>query len=663
MNIRVAKTAGFCYGVNRAVGLVEKAIADGKKTVTFGPIAHNRHLVHHFETLGVCEINRVEEIPDGATVVIRSHGVPKAIYEALEQKNVEIIDATCPSVKRIHSLVSAAEQQGRQPIIIGTPTHPEIVAIAGWCEHPLVFSDAESLEKWLNESPDRQNLPFTMVSQTTSTQFLWDSCKKIVKKVCTNCEIFDTICKATENRQVEAAELAASCDAMIVVGDRNSSNTGRLAHICSQHCSNVALVDCADELNLSAYAQSTEIGITAGASTPAWIIKEVNKTMSEITNVDVVEESFEALLENSIKTLNTGDKVFGTVTAIGSTEVQVDLGTKHAGYIPYDEVSADPTVKPEEILKVGDEIEVFVVRVNDQEGTVQLSRKKLEGMKVWDDVEKACEEKTAVEGIITEENKGGVVANVKGVRVFIPASQTGIAKGGDLAELKGQTVKMKIVEFNRARRRVVGSIRAVSGEARKAAIEKVWSEIEVGKKYTGTVKSLTSYGAFVDIGGVDGMVHISELSWGRIKTPDEVVKVGDSIEVFVIKFDAEKRKISLGYKTPEMNPWNQFCAKYSVGDVATVKVVKIVDFGAFAEILPGVDGLIHISQVADHRVEKVADVLSEGQEVEAKIIDVDADRKRISLSIRALLEPAAEEEEAPAEEAVPFAEPAEEAAE
>ena len=662
MNIRVAKTAGFCYGVNRAVGLVEKAIADGKKTVTFGPIAHNRHLVHHFETLGVCEINRVEEIPDGATVVIRSHGVPKAIYEALEQKNVEIIDATCPSVKRIHSLVSAAEQQGRQPIIIGTPTHPEIVAIAGWCEHPLVFSDVESLEKWLNESPDRQNLPFTMVSQTTSTQFLWDSCKKIVKKVCTNCEIFDTICKATENRQVEAAELAASCDAMIVVGDRNSSNTGRLAHICSQHCSNVALVDCADELNLSAYAQSTEIGITAGASTPAWIIKEVNKTMSEITNVDVVEESFEALLENSIKTLNTGDKVFGTVTAIGSTEVQVDLGTKHAGYIPYDEVSADPTVKPEEILKVGDEIEVFVVRVNDQEGTVQLSRKKLEGMKVWDDVEKACEEKTAVEGIITEENKGGVVANVKGVRVFIPASQTGIAKGGDLAELKGQTVKMKIVEFNRARRRVVGSIRAVSGEARKAAIEKVWSEIEVGKKYTGTVKSLTSYGAFVDIGGVDGMVHISELSWGRIKTPDEVVKVGDTIDVFVIKFDAEKRKISLGYKTPEMNPWNQFCAKYSVGDVATVKVVKIVDFGAFAEILPGVDGLIHISQVADHRVEKVADVLSEGQEVEAKIIDVDADRKRISLSIRALLEPAAEEE-APAEEAVPFEEATEEAAE
>lgn len=647
MSIQVAKTAGFCYGVNRAVDLVERAIAEGKQTVTYGPIAHNRHLVRHFEELGVRVVSSPEEVPEGCTVVIRSHGVTREVYEALCAKQVEVIDATCPSVKRIHKLVAAAEAQGRRPIIIGTPTHPEVTAIAGWCEHPLVFSDAESLENWLLSAPEHADLPVTVVSQTTSTQFLWDSCKKIIKKVCTNREIFDTICRATENRQAEAAELARQCEAMVVVGDARSSNTGRLAHICRQHCANVALVDCAEDLHAADYRGFHSIGITAGASTPAWIIKEVNHTMSEITtNVDVVaEESFEALLENSIKTLNTGDKVLGTVTAIGSTEIQVDLGTKHAGYIPYDEVSADPSVKPEDILHVGDEIEVFVVRVNDQEGTVQLSRKKLEGMKVWDDVEAACENKTVVEGVITEENKGGIVANVKGVRVFIPASQTGIAKGGDLSQLKGQTVKMKITEFNRARRRVVGSIRAVNSEARKAAIEKVWSEIEVGKKYTGTVKSLTSYGAFVDIGGVDGMVHISELSWGRIKTPDEVVKVGDEIEVFVIKFDAEKKKISLGYKTAEMNPWNQFLAKYSVGDVATVKVVKLVDFGAFAEIIPGVDGLIHISQVSDHRVEKVSDALTEGQEVEAKIIDVDTERKRISLSVRALLEPEVEETE------------------
>ena len=372
--------------------------------------------------------------------------------------------------------------------------------------------------------------------------------------------------------------------------------------------------------------------------------------MSEIKNVDVVtEESFEALLENSIKTLNTGDKVLGTVTAIGSTEIQVDLGTKHAGYIPYDEVSADPTVKPEEILKKGDEIEVFVVHVNDQEGTVMLSRKKLEGIKVWEDVEAAYENKTAVEGIITEENKGGIVANVKGVRVFIPASQSGIAKGGELSELKGKTVKMKITEFNRARRRVVGSIRAVNYEERKVASEKLWSEIVVGKQYHGVVKSLTSYGAFVDIGGVDGMVHVSELSWGRVKNPAELVKVGDEIDVYVISFDPEKHKISLGYKTAEMNPWNQFMTAYNVGDVVDAKIVKLMTFGAFAEIIPGVDGLIHISQIADRRIGKPEDVLSEGQEVKVKITDVDAEGKRISLSIRALLEQASEE--APVEEA------------
>ena len=377
--------------------------------------------------------------------------------------------------------------------------------------------------------------------------------------------------------------------------------------------------------------------------------------MSEIVNAEAVqEESFAALLEQSIKTLNTGDKVTGIVTGIGTTEVQIDLGTKHAGYIPYDEVSADPSVKPEDILKVGDEIEVFVVRVNDQEGTCQLSKKKLDGMKVWDEMSTWCEEKTTVDGTVTEENKGGLVANVKGIRVFIPASQSGVAKGGDMAGMVGKAVQLKITEVNRARRRVIGSIRAVSSEARKAAQEKIWSEIQEGAKFRGVVKSLTSYGAFVDIGGVDGMVHVSELSWNRIKNPAEVVKVGDEIDVFVISFDAEKRKISLGYKTAEMNPWNQFMTNYNVGDVVDAKIVKLMTFGAFAEILPGVDGLIHISQIADKRIGKPEDVLAEGQEVQVKITDVDAENKRISLSIRALLvaeEPAEEAVEEAAEEA------------
>ena len=415
--------------------------------------------------------------------------------------------------------------------------------------------------------------------------------------------------------------------------------------ICREHCDKVFLVDNASELMAEDFAGVRDVGITAGASTPAWIIKEVNKTMSEIINVEAVqEESFAELLEQSIKTLNTGDKVMGIVTGIGNTEVQVDLGTKHAGYIPYDEVSTDPSVKPEDILKVGDEIEVFVVRVNDQEGTVQLSKKKLDGLKVWDDMAAWAEEKSTIEGTITEENKGGLVCTVKGIRVFIPASQSGVAKGGDMAGMVGKNVKLKITEVNRARRRVIGSIRAVASEERKANQEKIWAEIENGKKYHGTVKSLTSYGAFVDIGGVDGMVHVSELSWNRIKTPAEVVKVGDEIDVYVISFDPEKHKISLGYKTAEMNPWNQFMTNYQVGDVVDAKIVKLMTFGAFAEILPGVDGLIHISQIADKRIGKPEDVLSEGQDVKVKITDVDAENKRISLSIRALLEETAAEE-------------------
>ncbi|MDY4583272.1 MAG: bifunctional 4-hydroxy-3-methylbut-2-enyl diphosphate reductase/30S ribosomal protein S1 [Candidatus Faecousia sp.] len=646
MSVTVAKSAGFCFGVSRAVELVEQAAGAGKHVVTLGPIIHNRHVVDRFRQMGVGVIETPGEARPGDTVIIRSHGVSRQVFRQLEERGVEIIDATCPFVKRIHGIVSRAGEEGRLSIIIGTPTHPEVEGIAGWCGEYRVFESLEDLKNWAESREDLKNSAICMVSQTTSTESLWKSCGNFAKKQFTNLKIFDTICRATEYRQSEAAQLSEICQAMVVVGDLKSSNTGRLAMICREHCGKVFLVDNATELKAEDFRGVTDVGITAGASTPAWIIKEVNKTMSEITNVEAVqEENFAELLEQSIKTLNTGDKVKGIVTGIGNTEVQVDLGTKHAGYIPYDEVSTDPSVKPEDILKVGDEIEVFVVRVNDQEGTVQLSKKKLDGLKVWDDMAQWVEDKTTVEGVITEENKGGLVANVKGIRVFIPASQSGIAKGGDMAGMVGKTVQMKVTEVNRARRRVIGSIRAVTSEARKAAQEKIWAEIENGKKYHGVVKSLTSYGAFVDIGGVDGMVHVSELSWNRIKTPADVVKVGDEIDVYVISFDPEKHKISLGYKTAEMNPWNQFMTRYAVGDVVDAKVVKLMTFGAFAEILPGVDGLIHISQIADRRIGKPEDVLSEGQEVKVKITDVDAENKRISLSIRALLEEAAEDAE------------------
>ena len=646
MQIILAKTAGFCFGVDRAVEMVNESVRRGNKTATLGPIIHNRHVVERFLKQGVRELDSPEQAEPGETVIIRAHGVPEQVQQALCARGVPVLDATCPFVKKNHTIVKNETQKGRKIIIFGSPAHPEVEAIASFCREPLIVQSPEELENWLREAPERRNLPISMVSQTTSSQKMWKSCAEIAKKVCTNCEIFDTICRATEMRQEEAAILSQKCDAMVVVGDARSSNTGRLAMICEQYCKKVSLVDQADDLEMSLFSGANTVGITAGASTPSWIIKEVNNKMSEELKVETaMEENFAELLEQSLKTLNNGDKVTGTVMAVGSTEVEVDLGTKHTAYIPLEDFSGDPNVKPEEAVKVGDQIEAIVVHVNDGEGVVRLSKKRLEAGKAWEEIEAAAENKDIVEGVVTEENKGGIVVNVKGIRVFVPASQSGVAKGGDLGELLKKNVQLRITEVNRARRRVVGSIRSVASEQRKAAQEKIWSEIEVGKQYHGTVKSLTSYGAFVDIGGVDGMVHVSELSWNRIKNPAEVVKVGDEIDVYVIALDPEKKKISLGYKTEATNPWTIFNNEYKVGDVVTVKIVKLMTFGAFAEIIPGVDGLIHISQIADRRIGKPEDVLSEGQEVDAKIIDIDQEHKRISLSIRALLAPADEDEE------------------
>ena len=646
MQIILAKTAGFCFGVDRAVEMVNESVRRGNKTATLGPIIHNRHVVERFLKQGVRELDSPEQAEPGETVIIRAHGVPEQVQQALCARGVPVLDATCPFVKKIHTIVKNETQKGRKIIIFGSPAHPEVEAIASFCREPVIVQSPEELENWLREAPERRNLPISMVSQTTSSQKMWKSCAEIAKKVCTNCEIFDTICRATEMRQEEAAILSQKCDAMVVVGDARSSNTGRLAMICEQYCKKVSLVDQADDLEMSLFSGANTVGITAGASTPSWIIKEVNNKMSEELKVETAqEENFAELLEQSLKTLNNGDKVTGTVMAVGSTEVEVDLGTKHTAYIPLEDFSSDPNVKPEEAVKVGDQIEAIVVHVNDGEGVVRLSKKRLEAGKAWEEIEAAAENKDIVEGVVTEENKGGIVVNVKGIRVFVPASQSGVAKGGDLGELLKKNVQLRITEVNRARRRVVGSIRSVASEQRKAAQEKIWSEIEVGKQYHGTVKSLTSYGAFVDIGGVDGMVHVSELSWNRIKNPAEVVKVGDEIDVYVIALDPEKKKISLGYKTEATNPWTIFNNEYKVGDVVTVKIVKLMTFGAFAEIIPGVDGLIHISQIADRRIGKPEDVLSEGQEVDAKIIDIDQEHKRISLSIRARLAPAGEDEE------------------
>ena len=672
MNIRVAKTAGFCYGVKRAVDIAERTAAQGE-CWCLGELIHNRHETGRLSGLGIRTAPTPEEVPAGATVLIRSHGEPDSTYRILEEKGCKIVDATCPNVSRIHRLVREAVEKGRQPVVIGDHRHPEVRGICGSAEKVLVFQDEEEILAWLERKELPPETPLTVVFQTTEVKNKAKKCEEILKKVYTNTDLFDTICEATFSRQKEAVELAAICDAMLVVGDRSSANTRRLAEICRSVCPKVIFAETASESDLSDLIDVRTLGVTAGASTPAWIIEEVcSKMTEEIKNevnaepiveaaapaVEAADESFDALLEKSFKTLNTGDKVVGIVASIGPNEVTVDLGTKHSGYIPISELSDDPDVKPEDVAKVGEEIETFVMRVNDVEGTVQLSKKRLDTVKNWDNIEEARENRTPVEGLVTEENKGGIVVNVKGIRVFVPASQTGLPKDAPMSSLLKTRVQLRITEVNHSRRRVVGSIRAVQYEARKAAAEKTWEEIEVGKTYTGTVKSLTSYGAFVDIGGVDGMVHVSELSWKRVHNPAEVLKVGDVIEVHVLSFDKEKKKISLGYRKAEDNPWTKFTEAYQIGSVATVKIVKLMAFGAFAEIVPGVDGLIHVSQITnERRIGKPDEVLSEGQTVDVKITNIDYDNKKVSLSIKALLDgerPAAPVEEESGEDEIVY---------
>ena len=636
MSVTVAKTAGFCFGVRRAVDLAEQQARQGGKIYAYGEIIHNMHEIERLEKLGVRTAYTLEDIPDGARVLIRAHGVPRDVYTRLENKHCTIFDATCPFVRKIHSIVNKESKNGQLVVILGSAGHPEVVGIQGWCGASVVLEN-EAQAGAFAEQLEMENKAISVVAQTTVNRSIWNISVGLLKKRCTNLKIFDTICKATDERQSEARLLAGASDQMIVIGDKKSSNTKRLYEISRSLCSNVLYIEDAAELTTQELGQHQHIGITAGASTPAWIIKEVSNMMSEETKIETGED-FAAMLEESFKTLNNGEKVTGTVVGISNNDVQVDLGVKHTAYIPVSELSDDPNYDVAANIHVGDEIEAVVVRVNDGEGTITLSKKRVDQLKGWETIEAAHDEHTVVEGVIVEENRGGVVATAHGVRVFIPASQTGVPKDQPMSQLVKTKQSFYITEINRQRKRVVGSIRQIQQEARKAAAEQIWNTIEIGNEYDGTVKSLTSYGAFVDIGGVDGMVHISELSWGRIKHPSEVVAVGDKVKVFVIGLDKENKKISLGYKREEDNPWNVFKSKYDIGSVAEVKILKFMPFGAFAEIVPGVDGLIHISQIADHRIAKPEDELEVGQVVEAKIIDINDEKKKVSLSIRALLE-------------------------
>ena len=640
MQIILAKTAGFCFGVNRAVKLTYELLEQGRPVATLGPLIHNPQVVEDLESKGAITCDSVDDVPDGCEVVIRSHGVGQSVYDKISTRRLAYHDATCPFVTKIHKIAARAGAEGAMLLVAGDAKHPEVQGIVGHTTGKVeVFANLAELEKLLPELIQQKSI-FT-VAQTTFNVQSWETCKEFLKNQCTNAKIFDTICNATWARQQEAEDLSQKCDHMVVIGGHHSSNTQKLLQVAARHTKAIN-VETADELDKDWLNGARIVGVTAGASTPSSIIEEVLNCMSEEIRDDM---SFEEMLAASeAKPLYAGKIVKAKVISVSPTECVVGIdGSKHTGIVKLSEMSHDPNAKMEDLVKVDDELDLVVVKTNDQEGVDTLSRVRFEAQKGMKDVSEAAENGTVMEGDVMEANKGGVVVNVKGVRVFVPRSQATMRRDEDYTKLVGQHVKLVITEC--AGRKIVGSINKVTAEENKAKRDEFWKNVEVDKQYTGVVKSLTSYGAFVDIGGVDGLCHISELSWNNIKHPSEVVSVGDTIEVYVKSYDPENQKVSLGYKKEEDNPWEKLKNEYPIGSEFEAPVVSITKFGAFVRILPGIDGLVHISEISNERVNKVSDVLKVGDMVKVKLINVDFDRKRISLSMKACLDEAAEDAE------------------
>ena len=649
-NIRVAESAGFCFGVKRAIEMAYEAIGVEPKLYSYGQLIHNRTVTDDLASKGLEIVENLDGLTEG-TLLIRSHGVGKALYDEAEAKGLKILDGTCPFVKKIHNIVHEKLPNGMGIIIVGDGTHPEVIGINGWGENAAVILEDEEAAK-TKEIPEKDR--YAVVVQTTFRQAKFDKILEILQDRGVNMEIHNTICSATEKRQTEAEELSKTVDKMIVIGGKNSSNTQKLVEICAKNCGNTVHIETICDLVLNNFGKDDKIGITAGASTPPAIIKEVVVTMSEalenaVQNLGGSEEAtFEQMLEESLVTLHTGDVVKGTVIQVVNEEVSVNLGFKSDGIIARGEFSSDPTVIPSKTVQPGDEIEVFVVRVNDGDGNVMLSRKRIEAQKGIEEIEAAYNEKAVVTGTVTSVVKGGLIAVVNGVNVFIPSSQVSNRFIEDLSVFNGQELEFNIIEVDRVKRRFIGGRKALVEQEIAAKRAALFETIQAGSRVNGTVSRLTDFGAFVDLGGVDGLIHISEMSWGRISNPKEVLKEGQEVEVFVLDVDKEKGKISLSLKDADKNPWKLAAEKYAVGSIVEGKVVRMVPFGAFVELEPGVDGLVHISQIANKHVVKPEDELKVGEVINVKVLEVNPEQKKISLSKRQADAPV---EEAPAEEA------------
>ena len=640
MEIIVAKTAGFCFGVKRAVEKVyEQTETAGKPIYTYGPIIHNEEVVKDLEKRGVRVLETEEELKNltGGVVVIRSHGVSRHIYQILEERGIQVVDATCPFVRKIHRIVEEQTAAGRKVIIIGNSAHPEVEGIKGWGnDDTLAVDSPEEVEK-VSFPPGTK---VCIVSQTT---FNYNKFKELVEKFSEkryDILVLNTICNATQERQVEAKEVASKVDAMIVIGGKNSSNTQKLYEICKRECENTHYIQTLGDFNPECVSSVSSVGITAGASTPNYIIEEVHTVMAEM--------SFEQMLEESLKTIRSGEVVTGKVIDVKEDEIVLNIGYKSDGIISRSEYTTDSNLDLRTVVHVGDDMEAKVVKVNDGEGQVALSYRRLQAEKGNRRLEEAFENHEVLTAKVSQVLDGGLSVNVEETRVFIPASLVSDVYERDLSKYKDQEIEFVITEFNPRRRRIIGDRRQLLA-AKKAEMQKeLFERIHVGDTVEGVVKNVTDFGAFIDLGGADGLLHISEMSWGRVESPKKVFKTGEKVKVLIKDINGDK--IALSLKFPETNPWVNAAEKYASGNVVKGRVARMTDFGAFVELEPGVDALLHVSQISRNHVDKPSDVLSIGQEIEAQVVDFNEEDKKISLSMKVLENREPKEEEAPAEE-------------
>lgn len=629
MKIYVAEYAGYCFGVKRAVETAENIIEESKSKniYSLGPLIHNPQVVEKFNKKGLRIIDNIDEIDNGK-IVIRSHGIPKSLEDRIHDLNHELVDCTCPYVKSVHKKVYDYYAKGYKIVIVGDKNHPEVIGINGWCNNDAIIINTEN---------EAKNISFfdkiCIVSQTTNTLEKFNKISSIINNKGIEVKIFNTICNATNQRQTACEKLAKKVEVMIVIGGYHSSNTNKLVEISKKYCSNVYHIETFKDLSLQELSKFNTIGITAGASTPDWIIKEVVDTMNNNNNNEIMEA-----IENTFVKVGRGDVVKGKVIYVTDNEIMVNINYKSDGIITKEELSNDPDINPKNTYKEGDEIEVYVVRLDDGEGNVVLSLRRLETIKGWEELENAYNNGDLVECKVLSNIKGGLSVLVNGIKGFMPASQISLQYIDDLSKYKNKILSAKIIDFDKKRKRVILSSKEVEKLELKKKQEELWNSLEVGKIFEGRVERLTNFGAFVDIGSVDGLVHISDLSWLRINHPSEVVSIGDIIKVEILDFDKEKNRISLGLKQISPKPWDLFKENRNVGDVVTGKVVNLLDFGAFVRLDEGVDGLVHVSQISKEHVNKPSDVLKVGESVNAKIIDVNEENQRISLSIKAVEE-------------------------